>query len=107
MERVAELVRLGRLVALATAPGPIDPVAPERVPLQPREQVVEHLLADLATAARRELEPLAVARQVAGLLEAPGQLVERVQIADRLVTHEVAHLVAIDPSEIARAPRCR
>ena len=46
MERVAELVRLGRLLALAAPPGPVDPVAAERVARQPREQVVEDLLAD-------------------------------------------------------------
>ena len=60
MERVAELVRLGRLLALAAAAGPVDPVAAERVARQPGEQVVEDLLADPPAAPRRELEPVAV-----------------------------------------------
>ncbi len=60
MERVAELVRLGRLLALPSPPGPIDPVAAERVALQPREQVVEHLLADLPAAARGQRQSVAV-----------------------------------------------
>ena len=46
VERVAELVRLGRLVALPSPPASVDPVTTERVALEPREQVVEHLLAD-------------------------------------------------------------
>ncbi len=102
VERIAELVRLGGLVPLAATSGAIDPVAAECVPLQPREQVVEHLLADLPAAPRRQLEPLPVAGQIAGLLEPPGEVVERIEIADRLVAKEIAHLVAIDPGEVAR-----
>ena len=56
MERVAELVRLGRLVALAAAAAAVDPVATERVALEPREQVVQDLLADLPAAARGQLQ---------------------------------------------------
>ncbi len=52
VERVAELVRLGRLLAVAAAAGAVEPVAAEGVPAQPREQVVEDLLADPAAAAR-------------------------------------------------------
>ena len=50
VERVAELVRLGRLVALPSPAAAIDAVTTERVALEPREQVVEDLLADLAAA---------------------------------------------------------
>src|SRR6185369_17608191 len=67
VERVAELVRLGGLLALAAAAAAIDPVAAERVARQPGEQVVEDLLADPPAAPRRELEPLAAARQVTRL----------------------------------------
>ena len=96
MERVAELVRLGRLVALPSPPAAIDPVAAERVPLEPREQVVEDLLADLAAAARGELQPLAVTREVAGFLEATREVVERIELARGVVAEQVAHLGAID-----------
>jgi len=41
VERVAELVWLGRLLALPSPPGPIDPVAAEGVARQAGEQVVE------------------------------------------------------------------
>ena len=82
VERVAELVRLGRLVALPAPAAAVDPVAAERVALEPREQVVEDLLADPPAAARGQLEALAVAGQVAGLLEPAGQVVERLEVAD-------------------------
>ena len=68
---------------------------------QPREQVVEDLLADPAAAARRQLEALAVARQVAGLLEPAGEVVERVEVADRVVAEQLADLVAVDRREVA------
>ena len=42
-----------------------------------REQLVEHALAQPSGAARRELEPVAVALGIARLLESPGQLLER------------------------------
>ena len=107
VERVAELVRLGRLVALPSPPAAVDPVPAERVALEPREQVVEHLLADPAAAARRQLQALAVARQVARLLEPAGQVVERVEVAHGLVAEQVADLVAVDARRDRRAPRRR
>ena len=102
MERVAELVRLGGLLALPAPTGPVHAVTAERVALEPREEVVEDLLADPPAAPRRELQPLPVAREVAGLLESAGQVIERVEVADRLVAQQVAHLVAVDVGEIAR-----
>jgi len=63
VERVAELVRLGGVLALPAASAAVDPMAAERVARQPGEQVVEDLLADPPAAPRRELEPLAAARQ--------------------------------------------
>ena len=81
VERVAELVRLRRLLALPAPAGPVDPMAAERVARQPGEQVVEDLLADPPAAPRRQLQPIALARQVAGLLELAGELVERLEVA--------------------------
>ena len=101
VERVAELVRLGRLVALPSPPAAIDPVTAECVALEPREQVVEDLLADPPAAARRQLKALAVAGQVAGLLEPPGQVVERLEVAYGVVAEQVADLVAVDRGQVA------
>ena len=101
VERVAELERLRGLLALAAAAAAIEPMAAERIALEPREQVVEHLLADLPAAARRQLEALAVAGQVAGLLEPPGEVVERIEVADRVVAQQLADLVAVDVGEVA------
>ncbi len=102
VERVAELVRLGRLVALPSPAAAVDAVAAERVALEPREQVVEDLLADPPAAARGQLQPLAVAGQVAGLLEPPGEVVERIELARGVVAEQVADLVAIDRGEVGR-----
>ena len=103
MERVAELVRLRRLVTLAALTGTLDPVTAERIALEPGEQVVEDLLADLAGAARRQLQALTVAGQVAGLLEPSSERVERVERADGVVAHQVARLAAVDAGEVTRA----
>ena len=100
MERVAELVGLCGLLTFTATPLPIDAVTAECVALQAGEQVVEDLLADLPRPARGQLEPLAVARQVAGFLEAPGEVVEGVEVASRVVAHELADLVAVDRGEI-------
>ena len=102
VERIAELVRLGRLFALPSPAAAIDAVATEGIALESGEQVVEHLLADLAAAPRGQLQPLAVACQVAGLLEPAREVVERIELARRVVTEQVAHLVAIDGGEVGR-----
>ena len=102
MERVAELVRLGRLVALAAATAALHPMAPERVAPKAGEQVVEDLLADPPAAPRGELQAVAVAGEVARPLELLREVVERVQVAGRLVAEELGHAVAIDVREIAR-----
>ena len=107
VERVAEFVRLGRLVALPAPTATIQAVPAEGVALEPREQVVEHLLADLAAAARRQLEALAIAGQVAGLLQTPGQVVQRVELAASVVAQQVADLVAIDPGQVPRRVHVR
>ena len=90
MERVAELVRLRCLLALPSPAGPVDPMAAERVARQPREQVVEDLLADPPAAARRQLEAIAAAAEVAGPFELAGKLVERVEVARGLVAEQFA-----------------
>ncbi len=102
MERVAELVRLGRLIPLPAPPGPVDPVAAECVALEAGEQVVEDLLADPPAAPRRELHAFAVAGQVAGLLEPAGEVVERLEIAQAIVAEQVADLVAVDGGQVGR-----
>ena len=103
MERVAELVRFGRLLALPAPTGAVQPVAPERVPSQPAEQIVEHLLADPARAARRQLHPIAVALEVAGPLEAARKLIEGVHIAGSVGAEQVADPLTIDLAKVARA----
>ena len=104
VERVAELVRLRRLLALPSPTRPADPVTAERVPLQPGEQVVEHLLADLPAAPRSQLQPLPVPGQVSRLLEPPGEIVQRVQFAARVLAQQIADLLAVDRGEIPRRP---
>ena len=101
MERVAELERLGRLLAVAATARPLEPVAAERVAAQPREQVVEHLLADPAAAARRELQPPAVAVEVAGRLETVREVLERVEVAGGVRPEEVAD---VRPVDLATSP---
>ena len=102
MERVAELVRLGRLLALPSPTLAIDAMPTERVAPKAGEQLVEHVLADLACTPGRQLEPLPVAGQVAGLLETPRQVIEGVEVTDGVVAHQVAHLVPVDRGEVAR-----
>ena len=43
------------------------------------------------------------ARQVAGRLESPGQIVERIEVSHAFVAEQVAHLVAIERREVAGA----
>src|SRR6478752_1806263 len=102
VERVAELVRLRRLLALPAPPGPVDPVAAEGVPRQAGEQVVEDLLADPPAAARRQLEPIALPGEVAGLLELAGELVERLEVAGALRPEQLADLVSVEVGEVGR-----
>ena len=96
---------LRRLLALAAVAGAGEPVAAERVAVQPREQLVEDLLADPPVAARGELQPVAVALEVARLLEPVGEVLERVEVAGRVRAQQVAHVRAIDLAEVARAAR--
>src|SRR4051812_48090761 len=102
VERVAELVWLCCLLALPSPPDAVDAMAAEPVAAETREQVVEHLLPDPTAPARCQLEPLALPRQVAGLLELSRQLVETLEISDGVVAQEVADPVAINVGEISR-----
>ena len=77
-------------------------MAAERVPAEPREQVVEDLLADPPGPPRRQLQAVAVARQVAGLLEPAGEVVERVEVAHRVVAEQVADVAPVDRRQVAR-----
>ena len=90
----------GVLVAFAAPPCPLQTVPAERVAPEPCKEVVEHLLADPSRPTRRELEAPAVARQVAGLLEAARQVVERVELADGVVAEQVTDVRTIDRGEI-------
>jgi hypothetical protein len=102
VERFTKLVGLRRLLALSAPAALLDPVAAEAVATQPREQVVEDLLPDAPAAPRRELEPVAVARQVSGALELPRQLVEPFEIAHRVVAEQVTDVTAVELREIGR-----
>ena len=102
MERVAELVRLGRLVPLPAPPATIEAVPAERVLAKPREEVVEHLLADPPRPPRGQLQAAAVARQVPGLLEPAREVVERVEVAHGVVAEQLADVAPVDRGQVAR-----
>ena len=50
---------------------------------------------------RRQFESVAVAREVAGLLESTREVVEGIEIAGGIVAHEIANLVAIDRRQVS------
>src|SRR5437879_9222950 len=101
MERVSELVRLRRLLALPSPAVLSDPMATERVARQAGEQVVEDLLADAPAPARRQLESLAAAGQVAGSLQLAGQLVEGFEVAGGLRPQQLSRRVVVQAGEVA------
>ncbi len=103
VERVPELERLGRLLAVAATAGALEAMAAERVAPQPGEQVVEHLLADPAAAAGRELQPVAVPVEVARRLQAGRQVLQRVEVAGRVRPEQVTDVRPVDVAEIAGA----
>ena len=105
VERVAELERLGHLVALAAVAGVREPVRAERVAVEPREQLVEHLLPDPPMTPRGELEPVAVALEVAGTLEAVGEVLERIEVPGGVRAQQVVDVRAVDLAEVARPAR--
>ena len=83
-ERVAELVGLGVVRAVAARPAVLDGVTAEAVALEVPEDVLERLVADLADGARGEAELIALPLEVPGLFQLPGYLAEALEIARRL-----------------------
>ena len=73
-EWIAELIGLELVGRVTAAASRARAVASERVAFERREDVLERALADLADAARRELVPLAVLADEAGLFEELGHL---------------------------------
>ena len=70
--------------------------AAEAVLLQVGEDVVQRLLADLADAARRQLERSPFLLDVAGLLEQLAELLELLQRLRRVVAEQAAQLLRVD-----------
>ncbi len=93
------------LVALAAVPRVREPVRAERVAVEAGEQLVEDLLPDPPIAARGELEAVAVALEVAGALEAVGEVLERIEVPGRIRPEQVVDVRAVDLAEVARATR--
>ena len=72
----------------------------ERVLAEPREQIVEHLLADPPRAPRGELQSAAVPGQVTGLLEPPSEVVERVEVPHRVVAEQLTDVSPVDRRQV-------
>ena len=77
-------------------------MAAEAVALEDGEDVPERLVADLPDGARGQRQPVALALEVAGLLELLRQLAELVEVALGLLAQEPADLLWIDPLEVPR-----
>ena len=94
----------GRLPDVALAGSARRPilVAAEDVAPQPAEQLVENSLAQAASATWRQLEALAVAFGIAGLLEKLGQLLQPAQVRGGLRVEKLGDLVRIDVRQILR-----
>ena len=102
VERVAELVGLGRLLAVVPGPRPRGPVRSHPVLGQLREEVREGLLADAADALRRELEPALALVDEPGVGQLLGQIGQPVEGAGGVLTQVARHLVQVDLGERGR-----
>src|SRR5437660_5077172 len=101
-EGIAELVALG-LVGGITARAPaLDVVPPEAVALEGREDVLERLVAELADRARGELEPVALALEVARLLQLLRELLQPLEVLRRLLAEQLLDVDRIDLVQIVR-----
>src|SRR5436853_5086285 len=80
-------------------------MAAERVLLERREDLLERPLADLANAPRRELVPIAILADEAGLLEELSHATELVQGLARGRTRETLDLLAVERLEIVGVAR--
>ncbi len=101
VERIAELVGPGVLGSLPSPARSIDSMAPEGIAPEASEEVVEDLLTDSSGALRGELQPVPPPLDVAGLLEPPGQSVERLDGLRGVVADEVAYFGPIDRAQVS------
>src|SRR5207245_42059 len=99
-ERMAELVALGLVGGVATRTPALDRVPAEAVALEVREDVLERLVAELADSARGQLEAVALALEVAGLLELLGELLQPLEVLRRLVAEQLLDVERIDLVQI-------
>ena len=101
MERIAELVELGVVGAVAVAAGFGHIVFAERLALEVGVDFGQRLFADFARAARGQLPGLAVFADVAGFFE---QFEQRFQLVERLarfLAEQLFELVRIDAVDVA------
>ncbi len=95
-ECVTELVRLRLVGRLAPSTCAWEWMATESLAAQSAEDVGQGAHSKLAGCARRELEPAALAIQVARLLERARQLAQLVEVLDGIVPGQVAQGVGVD-----------
>src|SRR5207302_4818875 len=85
----------------ARAPA-LDRVSPEAVALEVREDVLERLVAELADGARGQLEAIALALEVARLLQLPGELFQPLEVLRRFLAEELLDVDGIDLLQVVR-----
>ena len=96
VERIAELVGLGGVIALVTDADPGDLVLTGAIHVELAEQFVERVLAELPDRPRRERETTLRVLGEAGLLEPAGEFGHLFETAGRLVTEELPGAIEID-----------
>src|SRR5262247_2560809 len=101
-ERIAEFVALGLVGRVAAGAPALDVVPAEAVALEAGEDVLERLVAELSDRPRGELEPIALALEVARLLQLLRQLLQPLEILRRLLAQELLDLDRIDLLQIVR-----
>ena len=102
MERVTELVRLGLVQPLAVASRLWHGVVAQAVLLQLLVDLGEGALADHARAAWGQLPLVALAADVAGLLQHLEQLLQLLELLGGVIAQEVAELVQVHVLQVAR-----
>src|SRR5207245_2187365 len=95
-----ELVVLGIVRAIAARAAVTHDVAAEPVALQVGEDVAERLVGDPADRARGQLEPVALALEIARLLELLRDLAELLEVPRGLLAQELLDLGAVDRVEV-------
>ena len=99
VEGIAELVGLGRVLALVADAGPLQVVAARPVAQEAAVEVAEGVLAEAADGPGRQAQLALVVVDEARLLEHPGQLGQALEALGRLVAQQVAHPVDVDLGE--------